>query len=149
MATMASRIQRAAEQAASQLFSPAGQRTSGQELEESTEFESALTQNAPSGGAKETKTEHQDDSLDNDDAFDLTFDDKPVKPTPSAVKTALNVMERNLPFLNCRVEAGRRAHNETANQENAADPAKAVQRHNKLDKALDPQQNAGTGWENL
>ena len=85
---------------AAQLLSPTRRRTSGEELKESMEFESTSTQNAPGGGIKETRSEHQDDSMDNDDPFNPLFDDEPVNLTPSPIETALNVTERNLPFLN-------------------------------------------------
>ena len=101
-----------ADQAAS-LLSPARQRTSGEALKEGTEFEKAPTQDAPGGGTKETKSEHQDDGANNEDPFDPQFDEEPVKPTLSPVKTAPNAMERNLPFLNLCMESGRRAHDKT------------------------------------
>ena len=140
--------QRTADQAA-QLLLPTRQRTNGEELKESTEFENAPTQVAPSGEAEESKSEHQDDSTNNEDPLDPQFDEESVKPTLSPVKMALNVAEQNLPFLNLRAESSRKAHNETANHGETADPAEATQKCGELDKAFDTLQKAEADWDNL
>ena len=111
--------------------------------------EKASTQNAPGGGNKEAKTEHQDEKVNINDAFNPPVDGNLIKPTVSPIERALNVTERHLTFFNNHMETARRARKETANQESAADPAKAAQRRSKPDKALDAQQNAETGQDNL
>ena len=43
--------------------------------------EKASTQNAPGGGNKEAKTEHQDENVDINDVLNPPVEDKPIEPT--------------------------------------------------------------------
>ena len=125
------------------------QRTSGCERKENTQHENASTQNAPGGGHKETKTEPQNKDMSLNNMFDPPVENEPIELTASPEQRVLNASEENLRHFNNRAQAACRAHDETASQGSATDPAKAARRQNKLDKALRAHDKAEASQDNF
>ena len=81
--------------------------------------------------------------------FDPPVENEPIELTASPEQRVLNASEENLRHFNNRAQAACRAHDETASQGSATDPAKAARRQNKLDKALRAHDKAEASQDNF